>query len=115
MVLALKQLAQCSDSRPRYDILRKLGISERELRRSLFIQTAVFFLLPLVLALIHSIFGLQFCSLLLSMMGVESMLGSMIPTILLLVGIYGSYFLITYLCSRSILSEGMEDGGVQDF
>ena len=115
VVLALKQLAQCSDSRPRYDILRKLGISERELRRSLFIQTAVFFLLPLVLALIHSIFGLQFCSLLLSMMGVESMLGSVIPTILLLVGIYGSYFLITYLCSRSILSEGMEDGGVQDF
>ena len=70
---------------------------------------------PEVLALIHSIFGLQFCSLLLSMMGVDSMLGSMIPTILLLVGIYGSYFLITYLCSRSILSEGMEDGGVQDF
>ena len=29
--------------------------------------------------------------------------------------IYGGYFLVTYLCSRSSLSEGMEDGGAQDF
>lgn len=103
-ILALKQLALCNDARPRYAILRKLGVSEQKLRHALLIQCGIFFAIPLVLALIHSIFGLRFCALLLTMMGVGSMLESIIPTILLLLLIYGGYFVITYLCSCAILS-----------
>lgn len=103
VVLALKQLAQCSDSRYRYTILKKLGASESELCHSLFVQTSLFFGLPLALAVIHSVFGLKFCNILLSMLGVEGVLASVVPTALLILVIYGGYFLVTYLCCRSMI------------
>lgn len=105
VVLALKQLAQCSDSRYRYVILKKLGASESELCHSLFMQTLLFFGLPLTLAVIHSVFGLKFCNILLSMLGVEGVLASVVPTALLILVIYGGYFLVTYLCCRSMIMD----------
>lgn len=104
-ILALKQLASCSDSRPRYALLRSLGVSEREISRSLFVQTLLFFGAPLALACFHSLFGLPFCSKLLLSFGGGDMSGALLPTGLLLIVVYGGYFLVTYLCSRSMIRE----------
>ena len=104
-ILALNQLAACSDSRGRYALLRSLGVSDQEISRSLFWQTLLFFGAPLALACIHSLFGLPFCGVLLLAFGVGSMQNALIPTALLLVAIYGGYFLVTYLCGRSMIME----------
>lgn len=104
-VLALKALSDSVDSAGRYQMLRRIGVEERDLSRSLFRQTGLLFLLPLLLAGVHSIFGVQFTLTVLETFGREQMLRSMLVTILILALIYGGYFLVTCLGSRSIIRE----------
>ena len=65
----------------------------------------LFFLFPLALAVIHSIFGLKFSRQILSLMGTDDMGAAMLMTVVVLVVIYGGYFLITYFSGRKIISE----------
>ena len=69
---------------------------------ALFKQIGIFFAFPLLLAIIHSVFGIKFINLILQTMGMSSMLASVGITFVFLVVIYGGYFIITYLCSKSI-------------
>ena len=68
-------------------------------------QIGIFFLCPLVLAVIHSIFGLKFCELLLVTMGDPRLLESVTQAGGIIVAVYGGYFLLTYLCSRRMIRE----------
>ena len=60
---------------------------------------------PLLIAIIHSIFGIKFCDYILSTFGSEQLLSSIIATAIFIVIIYGGYFLVTYLCSKNIIKE----------
>ncbi len=104
-ILALKELSESSDNRDKYTILRKIGASNGMLNRALFWQIFIFFLFPLVIAILHAVFGLKFCAFLLSTLGGFDILGSIPWVALILLGIYGGYFLITYFCSRNIIRE----------
>ena len=104
-ILALKELSESADSAGRYEMLRRIGADENELSLSLFRQTGVFFLLPLLLAIVHSIFGMRFSAYILEAMGTEKMWVSVFGASLLILVIYGGYFLITYFCSRGIIKE----------
>ena len=104
-ILALKELSESTDNKERYNMIRKLGADERMMNKSLFRQIAIFFLFPLVLALIHSIFGILFCNQILLAMGSEQMLNSVTLTVIFLVIIYGGYFIITYVSSKNIIKE----------
>ena len=104
-ILALKELSESSDNKERYMMLRRLGVDEKMIRKTLFIQIAIFFLFPLIVAIIHSIFGIMFASTILETFGNEKLLSSIIMTAIFLIFIYGGYFIITYLCSRSMISE----------
>ena len=59
-ILALKQLTESSDNKQRYTILRKIGCDEKMINNALFKQIFIFFITPLILAMIHSIFGIKF-------------------------------------------------------
>lgn len=103
-VLALKSLSDSVDSIQRYEMLRKLGADEKEISRSLFRQTGIFFSLPLILAVIHSIFGMKFAlRFVLGFFGTEGIYQSVFTAAVFLMLIYGGYFLITYFCSKSII------------
>lgn len=104
-ILALKELSDSSDNRERYAMLRKIGADDKMIHSALFRQIAIFFAFPLLLAIIHSIFGIQVCNYMLSVLGNDNMLSSIIITAIFLVGIYGGYFMITYLCSKNIIKE----------
>ena len=104
-LLALKELSESADNVTRYTMLRRIGASDKQLNRALFRQIAIFFLFPLCVAIIHSIFGIKFCVFLLETFGKEEMLASVFMTMLFLVLIYGGYFLITYYCSKNIIKE----------
>ena len=56
-VLALKELSDHLDNKVRYEMLRKIGVDEKMIHHSMLQQTAIFFGLPLLLAMIHSVFG----------------------------------------------------------
>ena len=102
-ILALKELSESSDNRERYTMLRKIGTDEKMIKRALFRQIAIFFLFPLVLAIIHSIFGIMFCNFILETFGNKQLLYSIIMTAIFIVVIYGGYFLVTYFCSKNII------------
>ncbi len=104
-ILALKELTESTDNKERYKMLRKLGADEKMINKSLFRQIAIFFMFPLIVAIIHSIFGITFCSYIISTFGNEQLLPSIIMTAIFIVIIYGGYFLITYLCSKNIIKE----------
>ncbi|MDE6435746.1 MAG: ABC transporter permease [Lachnospiraceae bacterium] len=105
-ILALKELTENSDNRQRYTVLRKIGVDEGMINQSLFRQIGIFFLVPLVLAVIHSVFGIQF-ALKLASVEVEpkTMLPSVIATAVFLVVVYGGYFFATYEGSKNMISE----------
>ena len=105
-ILALKQLTESSDNKLRYSILRKIGADEKMINRSLFIQIGIFFAFPIVIAIIHSIFGIQFA--LSTMSGIADaadLLPSIVATVLIIGFIYGIYFLATYFESKNIIKE----------
>ena len=105
-ILALKQLTESSDNKQRYTILRKIGCDEKMINQALFRQIAIFFMLPLILAIIHSIFGIKFALTVLSVLSKpEELLPSIIVTAVLIGVIYGLYFLATYLGSKNIIKE----------
>lgn len=104
-ILALKELSESTDNKMRFAMLRKIGTDEAMLNKALFYQIAIFFLFPLVIAGIHSIFGIQFCNFLLATFGNDKLLPSIIMTAIFLGLIYGGYFLITYFVSKNIIKE----------
>ena len=104
-ILSLKELSESSDNREKYMILRRLGADERMINRALFRQIAIFFAAPLFLAIVHSIFGLTFAIKILSFIGADGLVPSIVMAVIFLVTIYGGYFLLTYLSSKRIISE----------
>lgn len=105
-ILALKQLTESSDNKQRYNILRKIGCDEKMINQALFRQIAIFFMLPLILAIIHSIFGIQFAIKLMAVIAKpEELLPSIIVTIGVIGLVYGLYFTATYLGSKNIIKD----------
>lgn len=104
-ILALKELSESSDNKERYNMLRKIGTDERLINKTLFRQIAIFFMFPLVIAIIHSIFGIKFATFILETFGNDKLLPSIIMTAIFIVAIYGGYFILTYFCSKNIIKE----------
>lgn len=104
-LLALKQLTETTDNIYRYGLLQKLGARRKQINRTLFTQTAIFFAIPLTVAGIYSAFLIGK-----AMTIVEEFMNIHISTnigltIILFLIVYGSYFLATYLSSKSIVTE----------
>ena len=104
-ILGLKELSESSDNKQRFRMLRKIGTDEKMINKALFRQIAIFFMLPLILAVIHSVFGIMFAMKILEVFGNGQLLPSIIMTAIFIVVIYGGYFLITYYCSKNIIKE----------
>lgn len=104
-ILALKELSESSDNKDRFMMLRKIGADEKLINRALFRQIGIFFLMPLILAIVHSIFGIKFSTYILETFGREGLLPSIVMTVCFIILIYGGYFLITYFCSKNIIKE----------
>ncbi len=104
-ILGLKELSESSDNKERFNMLRKIGTDEKLINKALFRQIGIFFMLPLVLAIIHSIFGIRFAIKILEVFGTDELLPSIIMTAIFIILIYGGYFLITYYSSKNIIKE----------
>lgn len=104
-ILALKELSESSDNFIRFEMLRKIGVDEKDLNKALFRQIEIFFMFPLLIAIIHSIFGIKFSNYILKASGVSFDLNSIIMTAVFIVIIYGGYFVVTYFSSKNIIRE----------
>ncbi|AFL98958.1 ABC-type transport system, involved in lipoprotein release, permease component [Desulfitobacterium dehalogenans ATCC 51507] len=104
-VLAIAQLSEASDNRARYELLSKLGASGKLLAGSLFKQVSLYFALPLVLSVIHSVVAIIVASELVLRVGEVNILASCLASGLLIIALYGGYFLLTYFSSKRILTQ----------
>lgn len=104
-ILAIGQLSESTDNKQRYSILRKIGVDDRMINRSLFMQIGIYFLLPLVVAFVHSIVGLKEVTRIISIYGNMDLTRNIILTAGFLLVVYGGYFLATYLGSKGIIKE----------
>lgn len=102
-LLALKQLTESSDNRMKYAVLQKLGASDKMINHALCVQIGAFFVLPLLVAIIHSICGLIFCNYTLEFFGGIQIGQAVIGTGAIFLIVYGGYFLITYLTSKRVI------------
>ena len=76
------------------------------INKSLFKQIGIFFILPLLLAVVHSIFGIKFALTILAVQAKpEELIPSIIATVVFLVVIYGAYFIATYVGSKNIIKD----------
>lgn len=102
-VLALQQLSDISDSLDRYKSLKKIGVTNKMINKAILQQNLVYFMIPLALAIIHSIVGMIVINKIFSAYN-SSLIGSsslMISLALLI--IYGGYFYATYVGSKNII------------
>ena len=104
-ILALKELSDSSDNKEKYQMLRRIGVDDKRLNRTLFTQVGIFFMFPLLVAVIHSIFGIMCANIIMESMSVTSNMTSILGAALLILIIYGGYFLVTYLTSKRIINE----------
>lgn len=104
-ILALQQLCDSTDNIERYKLLRKLGVDEKIINKSILIQTGIYFLVPLSLALVHSIVGLKISSDIVSILGNAGIFKEIIITVIILLIVYGGYFVLTYTSIKRMVRE----------
>ncbi len=102
-VLALQQLSEAADNRQRYAVLKKIGVDDKLINRTLFKQIAIYFTLPLALACVHSVVGIKVANDAVSTVGELNAAANIIVTAVLILLVYGAYFLATYFESKSII------------
>ncbi|AWZ47891.1 ABC transporter [Clostridiaceae bacterium 14S0207] len=102
-VLALQQLTDASDSVERYNALKKIGASKKMINKTIFIQTLIYFMIPLGLALVHSLVGIHQVTQFLGLYGSPNIGVTSIITVCLLCIVYGGYFYATYTGYKNIV------------
>ncbi|MEE0987841.1 MAG: FtsX-like permease family protein [Kandleria vitulina] len=104
-ILALKSLSHTLDSQERYQVLKKIGTDPKDISHSLFIQNLFLFLTPLLLAIIHSVAGIKFTTLIFGgdIFSNESLIHGTFIMVLIYTFFYGGYFFITHMMNKNII------------
>lgn len=105
VILALQQLSQATDNKHRYQILNKIGAEKRMISQSVFLQLSIYFFMPLLLAIVHSVVGIQVVNSIVVVFGKSDLFLSSLVTGGMILLIYGAYFLFTYFGYRHILEK----------
>ena len=103
VVLALQQLSQANENQNRYMVLTKIGASKKMMDRSILLQIVIYFVMPLILAIVHAVFGVK---VVLDVFEFELGIRGLIQPALLCAGviavIYFGYFIVTVQSSKRI-------------
>lgn len=97
-IMALQQLSDASDSLERYRSLKKIGVTEKLINKAILKQSLIYFLVPLGLAIVHSMVSIIAVSRIFSFH-----YQSIVVSSLFLVIIYGAYFYATYVGVKNIV------------
>lgn len=102
-ILAIQQLSEASDSSVRYRTLSELGCSDSMIYGSLRTQVAIMFVLPLVVAVAHSVCALSVIIDLVQTFGIVNMASSSILAVAIFVLVYGGYLVVTYRTAHGVV------------
>lgn len=102
-VLALQQLSEASDSSDRYKALKKIGATEKMINKTIFTQTVIYFAMPLTLAIVSSIVGINVVNKFIALYGKPNIGPTALLTLSILVIVYGGYFYVTYTGYKGVI------------
>ncbi|MED3127011.1 FtsX-like permease family protein [Bacillus wiedmannii] len=102
-VLALQQLSEASDSIDRYKSLKRIGSNGTMIDKTIFIQTFVYFSLPVFLAIIHSIVGIYVVNDFINTFQKTDIILPALMTGLVFLVVYVVYFYTTYVGYKNIV------------
>ena len=106
-VLALQQLSEASDSIDRYVSLKRIGASTKDINKTIFTQTLVYFSIPVMLAVVHSIVGIAVANDFISIYNKPDIGASSFATAGIFIIIYVIYFYITYGGYKNIVKNNI--------
>ncbi|MDO4667140.1 MAG: ABC transporter permease [Streptococcus sp.] len=107
LVIYYKQISEGYEDRERFVILQKVGLDEKQTRKTIHKQVLTVFFLPLIFSFIHLTFAYHMISLILRILGVLNTELALIVTLLVcfvFFVIYVTVFLITSRSYRKIVS-----------
>lgn len=102
-ILTLQQLSEASDNVSRYTMLQRVGVSRKSIDEVIFKQIFIYFMMPLVVAISHSIIAVKVIN---NHLIEQSSWSIIVPALVagsVLLIIYGVYFLLTYKTYKSIV------------
>jgi putative ABC transport system permease protein len=95
-IIALKVMSDSLDSVQKFRILSRIGAGENMRKKALFVQILMNYLIPLLMAAFTAFFGLRYIKGLISAIGTVNMTSGILFTFVIMVVVYGGYFLTTY-------------------
>ncbi|MBP5298147.1 MAG: ABC transporter permease [Lachnospiraceae bacterium] len=102
-IIALKILSDSIDSTGKFKILGRMGVTDKMQKNALFTQILLVFGLPFGVAFIETLFGLGFVRDMLKAFGLINMGSGITFALVVMVIIYGGYFVTTYINSKRIV------------
>ncbi|AXQ78694.1 ABC transporter permease [Streptococcus chenjunshii] len=101
LIIYYKQLSEGTQDKQAYKILQEVGMSLKQVKRTINSQILLVFFLPLIISIIHFIFALPILKKLLLLFGVQGDQFIYTVSVLTIVSILLIYFLIYRLTSRT--------------
>ncbi|MGN1108571.1 MAG: FtsX-like permease family protein [Oscillospiraceae bacterium] len=101
LIMYYKQISEGYDDRARFDILRKVGMNDRDIRRAVNSQVLTVFFAPLIAAGVHMAFAFPMLTKLLGLFGMRDT-GFLAVVTLICFGVFAAMYTLVYLItSRS--------------
>lgn len=108
LIMYYKQVSEGYDDKTRFEVMQKVGLSKKEIRKSISSQVSIVFFLPLVTAVIHIAFAFKMISKMLSVFNLTNtsfLLGCTLITILAFAIVYGIAYSLTAKSYYKIVSK----------
>lgn len=105
-LLALQQVTDAVEHRQRFEVLRKLGADESMVDGTIARQVGLYFLVPLAVAIVHSVAALLALNRLLTgETGYGGVWSAFLVTMAILAAIYGAYYLLSLQTCRGLFKQ----------
>jgi putative ABC transport system permease protein len=102
-MIYFKQLTDANEDKTRYAMLRKIGVSRKEIRTTIAKQTLFVFMLPLCIGVVHSIMVIKALTTI-QLISSSNLLVPVVSTIILYAAIYFCYYVLCLGASNRIVS-----------
>ena len=95
LIIYYKQISEGYEDYSRFEIMQKVGMTKKDIRKSINSQMLTVFFLPLILAGIHLTFAFPFISKILMLFAMDNIILSVIVN-LICFAVFGSFYAIVY-------------------
>ena len=98
LIIYYKQISEGHDDKARFEIMKKVGMSEKEIRASIRSQTLMVFFIPLVCACIHVVAAFSMMKKILAVMNLnnaEMFVKGTVGTVFVFAAVYAVVYMAT--------------------